>query len=237
MLQELLDAIPQCRTCSLMEENDHLGIPYVPIKPKPQAKFMFVGRDPSPRTATVVGNIEGRSDSVFISEIQRISAEANIPNPLIYITDLCKCHWRTSRGQPLTGTGHRNPIIPHVIIKKCLDQWLIREIVMLHPAFIVGFGEEVYQALSSLVQYPERPPKEFSSSRDKSVDDAEKYFSEVGSMTLVINGESYQFHALRHPGNSASLPRSDADVRRRAHIQSRERLLVQLQVLAREEPI
>ena len=43
-----------------MEENRLNQIPYVPILSKPRAKFIFIGRDPSPRTAKIVGKRGGK---------------------------------------------------------------------------------------------------------------------------------------------------------------------------------
>jgi len=66
-LKELLDSVQHCNACGLMDENASIGVPFVPILPKPNAKFIFIGRDPSPRTAKIVGLRGGKS--AFINEI------------------------------------------------------------------------------------------------------------------------------------------------------------------------
>jgi uracil-DNA glycosylase len=111
--------------------------------PKPNAKFVFIGRDPSPNTAKCVG-LRGRK-SVFINEIFNLVNKAEVPEDYIYITDLCKCHWRTSRGMPWPGTNKRSTKLPADVAEKCLQQWLIKEIEILGPKVIISFGEELYQ--------------------------------------------------------------------------------------------
>ena len=105
ILSELLESISSCDACWLMGENQKLAIPFIPILPKPNARFMFIGRDPSPRTAEIVGLRGGKS--VFINEIFSQADVAGVPEEMIYITDMCKCHWRTSRGKPGKGTERR----------------------------------------------------------------------------------------------------------------------------------
>src|SRR6266508_4052649 len=53
-LSELLESIKDCSACWLMSENRDAGVRYVPVLPKPNARFMLVGRDPSPRTAKLL---------------------------------------------------------------------------------------------------------------------------------------------------------------------------------------
>ena len=85
-LSALLDQIPECDHCGLMAANEEADIPFVPIVPKPDAKMVFIGRDPSPRTAREVGRRGGRS--VFINEIYRMVDLAAVADEAVYITDL-----------------------------------------------------------------------------------------------------------------------------------------------------
>ncbi len=227
-LVELLEGIKNCRACSLMSENNELGIPYIPILPKPEAKIVFIGRDPNPRSADIVGVNEG--DSIFIKEIFQLSNDAGIDDKYLYITDLCKCHWRTSSGgKPLPGTESRSTKLDQTIANNCLNKWLIREIEILNPFLIVGFGEEVYEIMCNKIINPDPPLREFSARADKSVPDAELWFAEYGSMTIKLRESTYPFAVVRYPGNSSRLkPSDEKDKRRDAYNHSRQRLVEEL---------
>jgi uracil-DNA glycosylase len=169
-LFHLLESIRECNACSLMQDNRKLSIPYIPIHPKPDAKYMFIGRDPSPRTATVVGVREGKS--VFINEVFNIADEAGIPEEYIYITDMCKCHWRTSRRTPWKGTKKRSASLPLEISEICFNTWLYKEIEIFKPKIIISFGDEVYQLLKDYIISPLPIPDKLSATKDKSIMDA-----------------------------------------------------------------
>jgi uracil-DNA glycosylase len=224
-LPDLLDSIRQCNACGLMGENRAIGIPYVPILPKPNARVMFIGRDPSPRTATVVGHRGGRS--VFINAIFDMVDQAKISEEHSYITDLCKCHWRTSAGSsPLPGTEHRTAKLDVSRANVCMNHWLLHEIETLTPRLIVAFGEELYQLLRPLVSNPQPPPRRFSATRDKSVLDAELWFAEHGTLSLSIGQRLWPLAVLRHPGNWARLPQSSrGDLRHSVHGQAIKRVV------------
>jgi len=212
-LNALLSAIPNCIACELMNENNLLDVPFIPVVSKPLAKVVFIGRDPSPRTAKSVGLREGRS--VFIKEIYNLVDEAHISDDLIYITDLCKCHWRTSVGTPLPRTEHRSKKLDPIIAQTCMGQWLIPEICTLQPRLIVAFGEEVYQLLVKHISNPDKPPSMLSASADKSVLDAEFWFVENGPLSVRFDGVDYALAPMRHPGNSSRLPKSSTKTDRR----------------------
>lgn len=205
-LQSLLSAIPTCHACGLMAENNSLGIRFVPVVPKPSARVIFVGRDPSPRTAQSVGLRGG--PSVFIREIFEIVDEAGISDDLIYITDLCKCHWRTSVGKPLHHTEHRSSNLDPTIADTCMSQWLIPEIRVIQPLLIVAFGEELYQLLRRNITHPSPAPLKLSASKDKSIPDAEAWFVENGPLLVELDSYDYSLVPIRHPGNSSRLPKS-----------------------------
>jgi uracil-DNA glycosylase len=228
-LGSLLKAISDCDACNLMADNRQLGIPYIPICPKPNAKFMFIGRDPSPRTACCVGVRGGRS--VFINEPFCLADEAGIAEELIYITDMCKCHWRTSRGgTPCQGTEDRPPELPDCIAETCIQEWLFKEVDLLKPTLIIIFGEEAYKFLRNYVVYPSRPPQKLSASRDKSLQDAELWFAEEGPMKVRLGSAITKLVPLRHPGNAISLPPTDK--RRQAHQRSREKAIALLRIFS-----
>jgi hypothetical protein len=44
----MLNSIPHCFACTLMPQNQAVGIPYAPVLPKPDVRAVFVGRDPGP---------------------------------------------------------------------------------------------------------------------------------------------------------------------------------------------
>jgi uracil-DNA glycosylase len=227
-LVKLLEGINDCRACNLMVENNELGIPYIPILPKLEAKIVFIGRDPSPRTANIVGVHEG--GSIFIEEIFQLSNDAGIDEKDFYITDLCKCHWRTSSGgKPLPGTESRSTRLDQTIANTCLNKWLISEIEILNPSLLVGFGEELYEIIRDKIIYPDPPLREFSAKADKSVPDAELWFAEYGSMIIKLRESKYQFALVRHPGNTSRLkPSDEKDKRLDAYNNSRKRLVEEL---------
>lgn len=212
-LNSLLSAIPDCSVCKLMNENNLLDIPFIPVVPKPHAKIIFIGRDPSPRTAKSVGLREGRS--VFINEIFGLVDEACISDDYVYITDVCKCHWRTSVGTPWPKTEHRPKKLDPIIARTCLNQWLIPEINTLQPRLIVTFGEEVYQLLLQHITHPDLTPSMLSASTDKSIPDAEFWFVENGPLSVRFDGVDYALAPMRHPGNSSRLPKSSTKTDRR----------------------
>jgi uracil-DNA glycosylase len=216
MLADLLAQVSQCSACSLMSENRRMHIGLVPIRAKPAARVVFIGRDPSPRTATIVGDRGGRS--VFINEIFRLVDAAHLSDDAVYITDVCKCHWRTSVGTPLPGTESRPAKIDRTIADTCISTWLLREVTSLQPKLIVVFGEEVYGLLRSRISSPANPPRMLSASRDKSTPDAERWFVENGPMQIAIAEHSFPLAVLRHPGNSVRLGRGTrADLRSQYH--------------------
>jgi uracil-DNA glycosylase len=202
-----------------MRDNHKLGIPYIPILPKPNAEFVFIGRDPSPRTATMVGVPGGRS--VFINEMFALAKEAGVSEETIYITDMCKCHWRTSRGTPLKGTVSRSTLLPRDIAEACVQKWLFNEVGILKPKSIFSFGEELYQLLKPYLVEPNPVPEKLSATKDKSLLDAEVQFGEYGAFKMQLGSVTSSFVPLRHPGNSKSLVRNTAAWR--AHNKSRER--------------
>jgi len=196
-----------------MKENNSFGIPFIPVVPKPLAKVVFIGRDPSPRTTQSVGLRGGRS--VFIKEIFDIVDEAGISEDLIYITDVCKCHWRTSVGTPWPQTEHRSSKLDPTIAKNCMVQWLIPEIRLLHPLLIIAFGEELYQLLRKHITNPFPASLKLSTSADKSIPDAESWFVENGPLSVNLDGVEYPLAPIRHPGNSSRLPKSPSAMDRR----------------------
>jgi uracil-DNA glycosylase len=222
-LTETLKSIGSCNTCRLMKLNQERKIPYVPILPKPNGKFVFIGRDPSPRTAKYVGMRGGKS--VFINEIFNLVDEAEIPEDFIYITDLCKCHWRTSRGKPLPGTEDRSNMLPAYIAERCLQLWLFKEIDILRPKVIISFGEELYQFLRIYVNKPYPVPEKLSATKDKSIPDAELEFNQNGAFKIKLGSIETFYVPLRHPGNTTSLVRTDqSDKRWQAYQTSRGQL-------------
>jgi uracil-DNA glycosylase family 4 len=225
-IDDLLDEIKKCDACSLMEENTALGIPLIRILPKPNASVMFVGRDPSPRTATVVGLRGGKSS--FINEIYRIVDEAGLPDKFIYITDLCKCHWRTSVGTPLPGTENRPTLLDRDVANICTQKWLFREAAIIKPNLIVAFGEEAYQLLRHQLTMPNPAPEKLSASKNKSVVDAESWFVQHGLMKINILGENYPFIVLRHPGNSQRLTKSSENDQRLYYHQEATKVVISL---------
>lgn len=220
-LTKILDSIKDCNACWLMADNNRLDIPSIPFKDKPRAKFVFIGRDPSPRTATIVGIRGGRS--VFINEIFAIVDNADITEDEIYITDLCKCHWRTSRGAPLQGTESRSSQLPKDIATVCTKNWLFKEIEVLNPKVIFCFGEELYQQLKPYITKPAIPPNLLSASKDKSIMDAELFFITNGPMKIKLGEIETLLVPLRHAGNSGSLPKKNLEDKRwDAYMQSKD---------------
>ena len=228
-LTHLLNSIKDCTACRLMKENQSFSIPYIPILPKPSAHFMFMGRDPSPRTATTVGTRGGKS--AFINEIFKIADDADVSDDDIYITDLCKCHWRTSAGsKPWPKTENRLAKLDVSVAQTCLDTWLMQEIEIIKPRLTVAFGEELYQLLKPFIVDPNPAPKKLSARADKSVPDAERWFVNNGPLTLNINGTSLLVAFLRHAGNSRKLPQStNADKRLQFYEASTQRVIQLLQ--------
>ncbi len=210
LLTDLLDEIKYCRACSLIEENISLKIYPVRILPKPNAQIMFVGRDPSPRTVSELGRREENSPykSIFIEDIFRMVAAAGISDDQFYITDICKCHWRTSVGSPWPGTEARSTQLNKGCSDTCMHKWLFREVEILRPKLVVAFGEEVYQLLRPQLTIPNPSPEKLSASKDKSVLDAEYWLVQNGLFTINILGNNYSLAIIRHPGNSRRLPKS-----------------------------
>jgi uracil-DNA glycosylase len=224
ILTQTLASIHACNSCRLMSDNEELDIHYIPILPKPDAKFVFVGRDPSPRTATSIGVRGGKS--VFINEVFALADAAGVSEEGVYITDMCKCHWRTSRGTPWPGTEDRSTILPKDIADACIHQWLFQEIDTLNPRVIISFGEELYQQLKEYIIEPKEVPEKLSTSKDKSKIDAELLFGKGVSFKIRFGSVLCDYVPLRHGGNSTSLPRSNSnDIRRQAHNLSKERLI------------
>lgn len=234
-LDNLLKNVADCKACNLMEDNRIRDIPYIPILPKPNAKVIFIGRDPSPNTAKIVGVRGGRS--VFINEIFKMIDESGQSEDSVYITDICKCHWRTSAGgHPFPGTEDRSILLPHSIAKSCINQWLIKEIEILKPKLIIAMGEENYQLLKPYIINPITLPKKLSARKDKSIMDAELWFTENGPFTIKLNDNEWQLAILRHPGNSIKLPKNNLnDFRLKYYQRSRnkviENLIIQFKIL------
>lgn len=223
-LTEILDLIKCCNGCWLMADNKRLNIPLIPFHCKPEAKYIFIGRDPSPRTVKTVGLRGGKS--VFINEIFEIVDNAGISDEDVYITDLCKCHWRTSRGTPWEGTESRSSKLPGEIGTACIKTWLFREIAVLKPKAIFCFGEELYSQLQPFVVTPANPPGLLSATKDKSLMDAELYFVEKGPMKIKLGETETIFVPLRHAGNSTSLPKQNViDKRWNAYQASKTRAI------------
>ena len=221
-----LRGIAGCHACPLMSQNEAAGIAYVPVLPKPQAQFMFVGRDPSPRTVEQVGERGGKS--AFINEIFRIVDTAGVAEEDIYITDLCKCHWRTSVGKPLSGTEHRHTKLEANIANTCVRTWLKREIEYLRPRLVIVFGDEGYNLLRPFITSPDPAPTKFSATRDKSVLDAEAWFVKHGPLTLSLTHQGYASAFLRHAGNIVRLPQSSVDDKRRHYYDQSVARIIQL---------
>lgn len=223
-LTQTLAEIYECNYCWLMAKNNDLKIKYIPINPKPNARFVFIGRDPSPSSVNCVGLREGKS--VFIKEVFAIAEEAGVSEKEVYITDVVKCHWRTSRGTPIKGTENRSTLLPTEIAKVCAHQWLFKEIEILIPKVIISFGEELYQLLRENIIEPNPVPKKLSASLDKSIIDAELLFGEGVSFKIQLGSIVSYYAPLRHAGNSISLPQHDSqDKRSHAHNLSKERLI------------
>ncbi len=223
-----LKSIAGCRVCWLMSGNEAVNISYVPILPKPHARFIFVGRDPSPRTVGKVGERGGKS--VFINEIFRIVEMAGVAEEDIYITDLCKCHWRTSVGKPLPGTENRKQEIDSHVANTCIRTWLKREIEYLRPQLIIFFGDEGYKLLHPFITNPNPAPRKFSATRGKSILDAETWFAINGPLTITFGEQPYASAFLRHAGNIIRLPQTSAiDKRRHYYEQSVARIIQLLQ--------
>lgn len=55
-LINVLNTISYCKACSLIKVNRELNIPLIPFIAKPDAKFVFIGRDPSPGTVKITCN-------------------------------------------------------------------------------------------------------------------------------------------------------------------------------------
>jgi uracil-DNA glycosylase len=223
-LESLLNSTSRCQACPLIVENAALDIPFVPILPKPNAKIIFIGRDPSPRTATIIGKRSGKS--VFINEIFNIVDSAGVCEREIYITDLLKCHWRTSVGKPISGTEKRSTKVDSNYATTCMHKWLFQEIQILKPKLIIIFGEELYQIMRKLIINPEPPPLKLSASLDKSVIDSEYWFVKNGCFTLEIDKEKYSMIPLRHPGNSYRLPKNKKTDRRWEFYKSSREILI-----------
>ena len=132
----------------------------------------------------------------------------------ISITDLCKCHWRTSRGTPLPKTEDRPQEIDNQVAKTCMESWLLKEIQILAPKIIIIFGEELYKLFRPYIKSPKQPPLKLSKTKEKSVMDAEKWIFDNGPFTINIDNKDYPFMALRHPGSSVSLPKNKSEDKR-----------------------
>jgi uracil-DNA glycosylase len=223
-LSQTLSTINECHSCCLMTANQKLGIPYITIVPKPQARFIFIGRDPSPSTVTHVGVRDGKS--AFIREVFSMIDGSGVCEDDVYITNMCKCHWRTSRGTPLRGTEDRSPIIPKKIANACISQWLFKEIEILKPRLLVSFGEELYQIFKAYIIEPIPAPGQLSASKDKSMTDAELLVNDGVVFKIQLGSEVIGYIPMRHAGNSVSLPRNKPDDRRgQAYKLSKERVI------------
>ena len=225
-LQDLLNNIEACTACPLMQENRDAGIPYVPIKPKPDAKVMFVGRDPSPQSVKIVGERRGRS--VFINTIFKYADRSGLTESALYITDVCKCHWRTSVGSPMKGTEERATKLDIEVADVCMNTWLLQEIALLQPRLVVAFGEELYQLIRPFLTVPNPIPTKLSATRDKSVLDAEIWFADNGVLKARFGKYDCDLAVLRHPGNIVRLPKSNGEDKRRDYHQKAEITLIDL---------
>ena len=205
-----------------MADNESRHVPYIPILGKPAAEVVFIGRDPSPNTAQVVGVRGGRS--VFINEIFRLCDNAGITEDSFFITDLCKCHWRTSVGTPYPGTEDRGEKLDKDVAYTCFSTWLVHELEILSPRLVIAFGEELYQLLRPFITTPAKPPVKLSLRRDKSMLDAEKWYAENGCMELGLGSQRWPLAVLRHPGNSSRLGRvAEGDRRMEFHQMATDR--------------
>ena len=205
-LGQILASIPNCNACYLMAENQKNNIDYIPIIPKPEAKVIFIGRDPNPQSISVVGKRGGTS--TFINDVYSLVDDAGIDDNHVYITDLCKCHWRTSSGKnPIVGTETRQNNVDTNIAALCMKEWLTQEIGILKPHLIIGFGEELYQILKGWITKPIPAPNKLSATKNKSILDAEYWVVKNGPMIISIDSLGYQFLILRHPGNTIHLSR------------------------------
>ncbi len=223
-LTSLLNKIKDCNACGLMEENRRRDIRFVPILPKPNARFVFIGRDPNPNSVKIVGLNDGKSS--FIKQVFNIAGEAGINEADIYITDICKCHWRTSGNKNAGSQNERPGKLPKKIAEICIKKWLIREVDILQPEVVISFGEEVYNHLKEYIIDPERPPDKLSATMDKSELDAELYVQNNGPFTMKINSHKMAFIPLRHAGNTERLKRSQSGKKRwEAYLASRERVV------------
>jgi len=219
-LSKLLSGIKNCDACDLMAENRRNGISFIEILPKPEAKFMFIGRDPNPNSVSKVGVREGTSS--FIQQVFGIIDEAEISEDEIYITDMIKCHWRT--GSNINNA--KNSKAPSEIAKICIDTWLRKEIEILKPKAIISFGEEVYQNLKEYIVAPNPYPAKLSATLDKSKMDAELYVVQNGALKLKMSDMIIPYVPLRHAGNTIRLKFNESsDKRWEAYLESRKRAI------------
>jgi DNA polymerase len=128
LLNDLADEIRVCPKCRLSETRTHA----VPGEGNATARIMFVGEGPGEQEDLSGRPFVGRSGKLLTSELEKIG----ISRDDVFITNIVKCR----------PPGNRVPLADE--IEACHD-WLMAQIALIEPKFIVPVGGPSLQTLVS----------------------------------------------------------------------------------------
>ncbi len=128
LLYDVSDEVCVCTKCRLAETRTYA----VPGEGDPQAQIMFVGEGPGEQEDLSGRPFVGKSGQLLTRELERIG----ITRDLVFITNIVKCR----------PPKNRVPLVDE--IEACND-WLMAQIALINPKFIVPVGGPSLQTLVS----------------------------------------------------------------------------------------
>jgi uracil-DNA glycosylase family 4 len=128
LLYDLSDEILVCPKCRLADTRTYA----VPGEGNPTAQIMFVGEGPGEQEDLSGRPFVGKSGQLLTRELAKIG----ITRDMVFITNIVKCR----------PPGNRVPLVDE--IEACSD-WLMAQIALINPKFIVPVGGPSLQTLVS----------------------------------------------------------------------------------------
>lgn len=192
-LTALHKEIKYCTDCRLRIENDAKDIKFCDIVNKPKADIIFMGRDPNPWSAPVVGDL-GNSAPDFHKEIINIIQSAGVSEEHIYVTNILKCHWQidSHKFNGLEYRREKNKPYLNGCAEYCI-KWLFEEIEIINPRVIICFSDDTLLALSKYFI-----PNEINSCTK--ISETEQFQLDNNTPYIEVGEKRYPIYILRHPG-------------------------------------
>jgi uracil-DNA glycosylase family 4 len=123
----------QCVSCVACPAHTEAQAP-VPGLGNAESEIVLIGRNP--------GINEDKEGAPFVGAggqlLDRVLEKANIDRTKVYVTNMVHCH--TEKDRPPDSSE----------IAACIDIWLKFELKIIRPKLIIGFGDQVSQAVLGL---------------------------------------------------------------------------------------